>query len=333
MLVSIWDDPGHRYLWSEEAHQVLLDMGIENTVALIQEVSDRYKDMREREEVRNPRGLAKTILRRKGIDALRQRQRAVLVPMEQVHLEIAKEHLVADDDRAVPPPSEDEVLDQIRSIQPERELEERHEAQEASLKQMGEELGKWLLRPSDPVVCELHEDGCPHPHNVLAISQAVVYSLLNELIEQESWSGRQKKTLKPHQRRTSEEWERRLYQRLQGLASVRARDVNSVLYGDTAGGRQARSRAARCVLRCLWFEARSAKFWRFAELAAITVGWVYAQQLARAGIAQSTRRRLHAWLTEYQPTRHSALGCTPTSCPAIDLNTGHISPANEGDLT
>jgi hypothetical protein len=162
------------------------------------------------------------------------------------------------------------------------------------------------------------------------ISQAVVSSLLNDLNEQASWTAQDKTAPKPHRRRTPEEWENRLHQRLQGLAAAQARELDPVLFDDTAGGRQARSRVVRCVLYCLWFEARAAKFRRFADLGAVAVGLVYVRHLARVGTARSTQRRLHVWLAEYQPTRHDVV-CAPGSCPATAPNRGHASTANEGD--
>lgn len=295
------DDPGRQYIWSNEAIEVLVGMGVENWDAVCRQVDKHYQRQVEKGTVQNPVPLARTMIRNAGLSALRVhtirhrgRQRPILqIPIERRNPGSGDTYSLIDEQPELRAPPADEALAELRDR---LDREQEQGDHRFLLEQMRRRLAEQLL--SDwTVSCPVHERGCPHPANVLASAQGICTSLGNALSDQEAgtWEPAQGQP-RPRQARAQADWDQRVHQRLLHLASDAARAVDEDRYGNTQAGRQARQRVARCVLFVLWSEACAAELKYLADQVRTTLRWVYNQQLQREGISKPARQRLVDWL-------------------------------------
>jgi hypothetical protein len=301
-------DPGRQYIWSEQAIDVLVRLGVENWESVIRQVDVVYERERRKGTVRNPARLARTMVRRAGLSALRVnsvrhrgRRRPILqVPIERPDPESGDTVLLVDERPGhwgLPP---DAALDELRNR---LEREEEQGDHQSLLEQMRRRLGERLLGDSE-VSCPVHERGCPHPANVLASAQRICTSLGNALRDQET--GEWEPVENQPSARSRADWDQRMHQRLLHLAADAARAIDADRYGSTQAGRQARARVARCVLYVLWCDAVAVEFSYFADQLHVALRWVYVQQLERNSTSEQARRRLLGWLEDTQPPQSDA---------------------------
>jgi hypothetical protein len=293
-------DPGRQYIWSEKAIDVLVRLGVENWEAVIRQVDTHYERERRKGTVRNPAQLARTMVRRAGLSALRAnsirhrgRRRAILqVPIERRDPESGDTLSLVDERPGHWGRPADGALDELRNR---LEREEEQSDHRSLLEQMRRALGERLLGDWE-VSCPVHERGCPHPTNVLASAQRICTFLGNALRDQETgaWEPAENQS----SARIQDDWDQRMHQRLLHLAAVAARAVDADRYGNTQAGRQARARVARCVLFVLWSDAVEFKY--LADQVRVALQWVYVQQLQRDSTSEPVRRRLLGWLNDAQ---------------------------------
>jgi hypothetical protein len=297
-----WEDPGYLYIWSDDAVRLLARFGIENHEAVIAKVADAYQHELEAGNVREPERLARTMVRRAGLSALRagtvphmgHRRPIVQLSLDR-HDQVASSGSPVNPQLHGQPP--DEVYEELRRRLRRDEEQADHRSK---LEQLRRRFAQRLSGHSQ-VTCALHERSCPQDAKVLLSAHELVTFLGNALDEQENgtWepSDRHRRA---HQGRTQLEWDQQLHRRLLHLATQAAALVDPATFDGSQGGRQARSRLARCVLHVIWCEAEAAEFKFLARQAGVTVECVYAQLLRRQGISDPARERLLGWLETHQ---------------------------------
>jgi hypothetical protein len=297
-----WEDPGYRYIWSNDAAWRLERLGIENTETVIAKVAADYERAMETGDINEPERLARTMVRRAGLSALRTGS----VPYMGSRRPIVQ---LSRDPEERPAPARSPVDPQLHGQPPDEAYEQlrrrlRRDEEQADHRSKLEQLRRrFAQRLSGPagVTCPLHERGCPQDAKVLLSAHELVTFLGNALDEQEdgTWESNDRQQ-RAHQRRTRQEWDLHLHQRLLHLAALAAATVDPATFGPSQGGRQAKSRLARCVLHVVWHDAQELQFKFLARQTRVALEWVYVQRLRRRDITEPARRRLAGWLEEGQ---------------------------------
>jgi hypothetical protein len=303
--VDDWEDAGYRYIWSDRAIRVLERRGVENWHDVIVKVDADYRRVHSTGTVRDPERLARTMVLNAARDAMRPcsiqhggRRRLIRrEPLDRQDTETGRTYSPLEGQQRFQAKPADEALAELRNRLWCEEEQADHRSQ---LEQMRRQLGERLLSHSE-VTCPIHERVCPQSAKVLAAAQAIVVALGNALDDQEKgdWGQQVERQRRTHRKRARLEWDQRLHQQLIHLATEAAAAEDPIMYDSSPGGRQARSRVARCILHTLWLEAGAVDFKYLAEQACVTLQGIYEQQLSRRDTSESARTRLLGWLNDH----------------------------------
>ena len=306
------DDPGFRYLESNDAEVHLRRLGIKSPgdrSTLLRQVLERYLRILLAGGVREKNlGLARKMLYHEAMSHLRARRRVTW------YLEDRRSPNRRDGPQDYP--DEPPEPDQERDTQDEQGwgaggyaatqefLAALRERLSLTARPGGDgELAAWRRGRAGPgpaarpggEECPLHPRGCLQADTVLAIAQQLVNMMLNLLDRLDTASQGAPEGGYPREPRRSGTGPAGRFRRLYRLAALK---VDPEQFGELPAGRKRRQRLLPCVVFRLWQEASELEHQAFARELAQELGEIYQQMLAGRGHRRA-RARMQRWLAQW----------------------------------